>query len=263
MRSRSVLFHPVRPYLTIVLFLILVPIIRAHNYTEEAVMLHSSSGYAVAGVHYVLEDKPGPAILLLHDIGGDHTQWNGYLDILERAGINSVLAIDLRGHGDSDLRVTPGSVTPDSQKVNWRDFSEGDFADLVGDFQVAWDYLRTARATDSTRMAVMGSVAGANYAAVFSADNPEVRSLVLLSPGVVYRGVESLKAIQAYGQRPVLFAASKEDRYSAGSCRTLKENSDGRPAHLEILEGSGRGVDLIDYNPGFKHFLSDWFRSTL
>jgi pimeloyl-ACP methyl ester carboxylesterase len=263
MISRSIYFHSARPYLAIALFLILVPVIRAHDYTEKRVILHSSSGYAVAGVHYVLKDKPGPAMLLLHDIGGDHTQWIPYLDILEKAGINSVLAIDLRGHGDSDLKASSGKAAPDSQRVNWRDFSEEDFGDLVSDFQVAWDYLKTARATDSTRMAAMGCVAGANYAAVFSAANPDVRSLVLLSPGVVYRGVGSLKAIQAYGARPVLFAASKEDPYSAGSCRRLKENSDGRPAHLEILEGSGRGVDLIDINPGFKHFLSDWFRSTL
>jgi hypothetical protein len=90
-----------------------------------------------------------------------------------------------------------------------------------------------------------------------------VKSLVLLSPGVIYRGVGCLKAVEAYGARPVLFAASKEDRYSAGSCEKLKESSQGTPAHMEILEGSDRGVDLIDKSPGFKHFLSDWFRSTL
>ncbi len=236
---------------------------RAHDYSEEKLELHSSSGYKVAGIHYVLANEPGPAVLLIHDVGGDRNQWEGFLDILEKAGINSVLAIDLRGHGDSDLRAKSGGAAGSSEKVSWTDFAEEDFQEAAGDLGVAWSYLKASRATDTTKMAVMGSLMGANYSAVFAAENPDVKSMVLLSPGVVYRGLDCLKAVEAYGARPVLFAAAKEDRYSAGSCGKLKENSRGTPAHLEILEGSDRGVSLISHNPGFKHFLSDWFRSTL
>lgn len=263
MSFRLILSRRTNPYPIIIMILISFVAVRAHDFSEKSVQLDSLSGYKVAGVHYILSNEPGPAILLLHDAGGDHTQWDAFLDILEKAGFNSILALDLRGHGDSGLKIGSGGVAADTETENWRDFSEEDFKSVADDFRVAWDYLKTSRATDTTRMAVMGSITGANYAAVFSADNPDVKSLVLLSPGVVYRGIGCLKAIEAYGARPVLFAASKGDRYSAGSCEKLKEISTGTPAHLEILEGSGRGIELIRDNPGFKHFISDWFLSTL
>jgi len=75
--------------------------------------------------------------------------------------------------------------------------------------------------------------------------------------------MECLKAVERYGARPVLLVASEADDYSADSCKKLKEISAGTPAHLEILKGSQHGTRLIEGNPGFKHFLSDWFRSTL
>jgi pimeloyl-ACP methyl ester carboxylesterase len=263
MSFRVILNRHIGSYPIIAMILICFSIGRAHDFSEKSVQLESPSGYRVAGVHYTLSNEPGPAILLLHDVGGDHTQWDAFLDILEKARFNSILALDLRGHGDSGLRIESQSAAAETEKVDWRDFSEEDFGGIVEDFRIAWDYLKSSPETDTTRMAVMGSVTGANYAALFSADNPDVKSLVLLSPGVVYRGIGCMKAVEAYGARPVLFAASKGDRYSAGSCEKLKEISNGTPAHLEILEGSGRGIELIRDNPGFKHFLSDWFLSTL
>ncbi len=205
----------------------------------------------------------GPAIFLLHMIGGKHTDWESSLPILKKAGIKSLLAVDLRGHGGSIVRKSIKSKLDSIGDVNWTDFTEDDFKDVANDLDVAWDYLKKSQGTDSTSMGVMGASIGANYAAIFASDHPDVKSLVMLSPGVVYRGVECLKAIERYGARPVLFVASEDDDYSANSCKKLKEISTGAPVHLEILEGSEHGTDLIENNSGFNRFLSDWFKSTL
>jgi pimeloyl-ACP methyl ester carboxylesterase len=258
------LIFPVRKLHFISILLILfMAAARAEEYSAEKVELFTADGYRVYGTYYFMPDQNGPALLLLHMFGQDHSDWESFLPILKRGGIESVLAIDLRGHGGSNMKKAIGGKSDSIGNVDWRDFGEDDFKDIVKDLDVAWDFLKGSRSTDTTRMGVMGASIGANYAAVFASDHPDVKSLALLSPGVVYRGVECVKAVEKYGARPVLFAASEKEEYSANSCEKLKEVSAGTPAHLEILKGSAHGTNLIEDNPGFKHFLSDWFRSTL
>ncbi|MCI4369123.1 MAG: alpha/beta fold hydrolase, partial [Thermoplasmata archaeon] len=64
---------------------------------------------------HVREAGSGPAIVLLHGLGGDHTVWEAQLSGL--ASDFRVLAPDLRGHGRS---VAPEGST----------FS---FAEMIGD----------------------------------------------------------------------------------------------------------------------------------
>lgn len=52
-----------------------------------------------AAVLHHRESGVGPAVLLLHGLGGDHTVWNEVLPVL--AARHRVLAPDLRGHGRS------------------------------------------------------------------------------------------------------------------------------------------------------------------
>ncbi len=263
MRLRLLAFPAPKPYLVSIFLIFYTIAARAEDYSTRDVELYTADGYRITGIHYFMPDQNGPALLLLHTIGGDHADWESFLPILRKAGLKSILAIDLRGHGGSNRRQ-PGKAESDSgTNIYWREFSEDDFKDIVKDLDAAWDFLRENPSTDTTRMGVMGASIGANYAAIFASDHPDVKSLALLSPGVVYRGVECLKAVERYGARPVLFAASKENDYSANSCKKLKEISAGTPAHLEVLKGSPHGTHLIEGNPGFKHFLSDWFRSTL
>lgn len=263
MRLQPLAFPAQKPYLISILLILSISAARAEEYSAKEVELFTADGYRIYGTHYFMPDQSGPALLLLHMFGKDHTDWKSYLPILRRGGIESALAIDLRGHGGSNIRKAIGRKSDSMGNVDWRDFGEDEFKDILKDLEVAWDFLRKSPSTDTTRMGVMGASIGANYAAVFASDHPDVKSLALLSPGVVYRGVECVKAVEKYGARPVLFAASEKDEYSVNSCKKLKEVSAGTPAHLEILKGSAHGTSLIDDNPGFKHFLSDWFRSTL
>jgi len=263
MRLQLLAFPAQKPYLISIVLSLFAVAARAEEYSTREVELYAADGYRITGTHYFIPDRSGPALFLLHMLGGKHADWDSFLPILEKAGIKSIFAVDLRGHGGSNIRKPVGGKSDSVSNVNWRDFTEDDFKDVVNDLDVAWDFLKKSSSTDTTRMGVMGASIGANYAAIFASDHPDVKSLALLSPGVIYRGVEFLEAVERYGARPVLFAASREDEYSANSCKKLKEISAGTPAHLEILKGSAHGTYLIENNPGFKHFLSDWFRSTL
>ena len=148
-----------------------------------------------------------------------------------------MLAIDLRGHGDSG-----GS----------RDWSKG-----PQDTAQAWEYLTRLQGVDPQRTAIIGASFGANLALVQGAAEESIRTVVLLSPGLSYFGVSCVGAMKDYGERPVLIVASSEDSYAAQSSRQLKQMAKG-PAELQMFDGAGHGIQMFAAQPGLTQQILDW-----
>ena len=103
------------------------------------------------------DDGHGPAILLLHGLGGDHTLWNRVATDL--ATDHRVLAPDLRGHGRS-------AAPPDAS---------------FGFAEMEADLLRLLEEKGETAVDLGGRSAGALLALQYALDHPErVRSLVVV-----------------------------------------------------------------------------------
>ena len=70
-------------------------------------------------LHYRLDGPgDGPALVLVHDLGGDLAMWDGLLPLLP-AGLR-VLRPDLRGHGGSDVPEAPyamGALVRDAERL--------------------------------------------------------------------------------------------------------------------------------------------------
>lgn len=211
-------------------------------------------GREIDATLYSLDGKSGPAVLLVNSFFGSGSDWEPYLSLLKKAKITSILTVDFK------FDLQPNNMK--TENANLKSTDEG-VTGILEDLTAAWQFLKNNPSTDTTRMGIMGALAGANYAALFAAKTKDVKSLVMLSPGIVYRGVECGKAIAEYGERAVFFAASAEDHYSVNSCKNLHGLSKGAPAHVEIYDGNTRGCDLIKTGEKFTHFLSDWFLSTL
>ena len=84
------------------------------------------------------------AVLLLHMLGKDKSDYNNLSLYLQQNGF-SVLAIDFRGHGNSDLDYTT--------------FREEDWQNLVLDVEAGVDFLESK---GYKRIAVVGASVGAN-----------------------------------------------------------------------------------------------------
>ncbi len=180
---------------------------------------------------------PRPAVLLLHMLGSNREAWAPLAPELADVGY-SVLALDMRGHGE-----TGGA--PD-----WT---------LAGDdLTRVWQVLSGRPDVDAGRTAIIGASIGANLALVVAAEIPAVRTVVLLSPGLDYRGVQTEAAMTAYGDRPVLIVASAEDGYAADSSRRLAGLAPG--AALTIYEGAGHGTTMLIREPGLTDLILDWLR---
>lgn len=74
---------------------------------------------------------------------------------------------------------------------------------------------------DLGQVAVIGASIGCNVAVLAAAESQTIRALVLLSPGLDYRGIKTKEAMRGYGGRPILVVAAAADTYSAKSMRTL------------------------------------------
>lgn len=217
----------------------------------EEVTLRTADGVRIVGTYYP-PDRPGPrpSVVLLHMLDHARGDWDESARGLSGEGY-AVLAIDLRGHGESTRGV--GS---------WRSFTEEGFQAMVEDVAAAHEYLRRAPQADSDRLAVIGASIGANVALLYGSREPSVKTLALLSPGLDYRGVRTREAMSLYGPRPVLIAASREDSYSAQSSAALDALASGRH-RLVLFDQAGHGTLMFEKAPRLESMLLDWLASTL
>ena len=160
------------------------------------------------------------AVLLLHMLSGNKDDWKGLPNILNKKF--STLAIDLRGHGSSGL--------------NWEDFSEDDFKNMLLDVDEAKNFLEYEGYKE---IYIVGASIGANLA-VNSYDKTFVKKVVLLSPGISYRNIVfEEKNLDSN----VLIVSSKDDIKSYKFSRNLPK------AKLLEFDSGGHGTDLLFNHP--------------
>lgn len=204
----------------------------------ERVEVEGTDGLKLVGTLYTPGDSPSPwpVVILLHMMWGDRSSWEDFAIQLTDAGF-SVFAVDMRGHGDT------------GGEVDW---------DLAGnDLQQVWNSLGARPEIDEDRMAVLGASIGANLALVTGADNSNVRTIVLLSPGLNYAGVETRDPLLTYGERPVLIVASQEDTYAADSSGRLEEIALGE-TRLVMYQGAGHGLHMFEREPELADLIINW-----
>lgn len=138
----------------------------------------------------------------------------------------AVLAIDPRGHGDSDL--------------DWKDFSEADFRKMVLDVKAAKEFLGDEGYAE---IILVGASIGANNVLNYAASDSSISRIVLLSPGLDYKGVSTEDSIKTYSNR-MLIVASSEDKYSFESSQKLFDGSKADKKFIK-LDNAGHGTDML------------------
>lgn len=204
----------------------------------ERVEIEGIDGLKLVGTLYTPGDSPSPwpVVILLHMMWGDRSSWEDFAIQLTDAGY-AVFTVDMRGHGDT------------GGELDW---------ELAGnDLQQVWNYLGARPDIDEDRMAVLGASIGANLALVTGADNSNARTVVLLSPGLNYAGVETRDPLLTYGERPILIVASQEDTYAADSSGRLEEIALGE-TRLVMYQGAGHGLHMFDREPGLADLIISW-----
>jgi pimeloyl-ACP methyl ester carboxylesterase len=177
--------------------------------------------------------------VMVHGVAAGKGEWLLLRQALARRGVGS-LAIDLRGHGES-LQGPAG-------KADFSGFDEArTWPECRQDIEAAAAYLRR-RGIQPERVGYVGASIGANLA---SWAQPRPRFLVLLSPGLDYRGVRLSRAPAGL---PVLAAAAPEDAYA---WRTAEDFASRNPGAVFLQASGGHGAQMFADKP-FLAELASW-----
>jgi len=211
----------------------------------EQVVITTADGVRIVGDYYASQSERG--VLLLHMMPATRASWREFALRLQERGYQ-VLAIDLRGHGESD-------GGPDG----YQDFTDAQHQASIHDVEAGVSFLQS-KGVSKENLVLIGASIGANLALWYMSDHTDIRQAVLLSAGLNYRSVETLPIVSKLktGQR-VFFATSTDDRPSpnvqlgtfrvVGNAEMNKKLHDAVSAGVEkkllIYQHAGHGTDLL------------------
>jgi pimeloyl-ACP methyl ester carboxylesterase len=184
--------------------------------------LETADGYSIAYSYLAAPGSRG--VILLHMLGGSKEDYAAFAQQLHTAGF-AVIAIDFRGHGDSSGNINT--------------FTDEDYRKFTLDVKAAKQFLKDQ---GIRTVGIVGASIGANTALNYAVNDPDVRTLVLISPGEEYHGVTTSESAKRYSER-ILFVAARDDDYSAISAQRLAKLA--HKQSLQLYPSGGHGTRLF------------------
>ena len=204
------------------------------------VTFRAEDGRALNALAYEPSQRPSPAVVLVPMLGRPKEDWDAIGQRLADANILAV-AIDL-----------PGLSDPGDSRV---------LGTWSGDVRAAVTYLNSRPDVRPGAIGVAGASLGASLAAIAAAASPVIRSLVLVSPSLDYRGLRADAALKQY-RGPALLVASAGDPYASRSVRELAQDSTG-VRETRFSSVAAHGTLLLARDAEVARALVEWFQRTL
>ena len=220
--------------------------------TSERVTFNTEDGVTIVGDFRAVTEQPSTkqwVILFLHMMPATRSSWSALAAACAEDGFSS-LAIDLRGHGES--------VQKGSELLDYASFSDADHQASLWDIKAAIAWLHASRNVPQRRVILTRASIGANLALWYAAENPSIPGVALLSPGLNYRGIETLPTIQRLQERQqVLLLASRDDKESNEAVEALL-NACQTPCKSGIVERGGHGTMMLTTVPSLTTDIRLW-----
>lgn len=191
-------------------------------------------------------------LVLFHMYKSHRFAWKPLFAHAEKYGLG-VLAVDLRGHGESRMQ---GKVDY-GWKVNSRDAEV--FRGMVHDAEAAMKWLKK-KGHPADKVVMMGASVGCSVALNYLHANPKSKlaAAALLTPGKEYLGVPSMKHITAWGGRPLLLTTSQEES-DKGANQLYKALPDKSKAVLfKLPQKKIHGTNMFGKVSGIEKRLAEW-----
>lgn len=217
--------------------------------TTMKIFLTTKDGIKIAADLYPAEHPVG-WLVLTHMMPATKESWKNLAAELQKAGYEG-LAIDLRGHGESE--GGPNGFTK---------FSDAEHQKSILDLEAAIDYLIKSRKATSDKIVFIGASIGANLSLQYISERPESKTAVLLSAGLNYRGIatEPLAKKLKAGQK-IFFASVRDDNGNAGENQKLYDLIPvGVKKEIKIYETGGHGTDILKNHPELENLIIEFLK---
>ena len=205
----------------------------------QTVAIDSPDGVKIVGSFFESARANSPAVLLLHQWQSDRHSYDDFAKRLQAKGFN-VLSIDGRGFGESVKTADGKPVAPER--------TDAAVKGMLGDVGAAFDFLSKQENVDPSRVGIVGASYGSSLAIIYAADNPKVKAVALLSPGLNYFGnMATEPAVRKYGDRDLFVVASKGDTESAEAAENFEKIGNTRYGFMILPVGSLHGTEMFKY----------------
>lgn len=215
----------------------------------ESISLKTRDGVALAANFYSTQpDQASSWAVLTHMMPATKESWNELADLLQKNGIASI-AVDLRGHGQSE-------GGPDGYKQ----FNDAQHQLSIHDLDAAADFLKQ-RGAAPEKTVFIGASIGANLSLQYIAEHPEFKTAILLSPGLNYRGIETLpSAKNLKSDQRVFFISAKDDARAGGNNAVQNQQlyaavPEQTKKELAIYENGGHGTEILENKEELKSLI--------
>ncbi len=193
----------------------------------------------LSGTYYApISPESKACFIFVHQLSSTRAEWQPIIDRLR--GRAHLFAFDMRGHGAS----TKGPDGP----LSWKTFETADWAKVEHDVGEANVLLSGKGANRACTLvgASIGSSAVLRYAGMYPGG---VRALVLLSPGLGYRGLTTPDAARA-SMAPVLIVHSQENG-AADAAGALAGIWRDAKVEVEVIAdpGQAHGMKILTGDP--------------
>ena len=206
--------------------------------------IRTQDGWNIASV-YLPAQSDKKTVILLHDIGKNHTAFSTFLEKLSARGIG-YLALDLRGHG--------GSTNLDVYTHFAKEGVDNEYNKMTRDVDAAVEYLKSQGISEANIMCI-GVGMGANVAAKAVSLWPNIAGLALLTPVTNFRDVLPIPALRVY-KGSVFIAAAADDK------KTFLEASVMRNVSF-LNSGEGNVTFATAYDKKGHELLDAWVSAEL
>jgi len=215
----------------------------------ESVKLVTSDAVNIYGELTVPEkvDKSHAAIILIHQGGSDHTEWDFIVPHLINMNY-VVFSYDIRGHGKSD-KVTDIYALYNDPKL------------APQDLKAVIKYVKSRDYIDENRIAVVGASIGANLANV-AITKLGIKSAVAISGKT--SAVKNLSGSEYPNMRSVFYISSNEKKGERAKWAKELFNMTKPPHKLTIITDSqSHGVTIFKDNAEVLSEVQLWLKETL
>jgi pimeloyl-ACP methyl ester carboxylesterase len=204
----------------------------------QKIVLTAPDGLRIAGSFYESSLPNSPAVLLLHQWQSDRHSYDEFAGRMQKKGFN-VLTIDGRGFGESTATDDGRTVAPER--------TDAAVKGMLGDVGTAFEFLSKQKNVDPAKVGIIGASYGSSLALIYSADNPQVAAVALLSPGLNYFGnMATEPAIKKFGDRPLYMIAAADDKESADAVGKLMAVGNNPRYGEKIYPHGGHGTALFN-----------------
>jgi len=188
--------------------------------------------------------------ILLHMYRGNRTAYQPLIDPLHQAGF-AVLALDLRGHGESGDEDARARVVKGETAV---------FEEMREDLRAAYNWFAEQPGIDRSRFALVGASIGCSVALNYAADDKSVDVLVLLSPGVDYLGLDSRRPMREIKGRKIWMISGNKPKEKQALAALKKLAPE---AKTEVLAGDHHGTHMFGPIPGLEQRIAQYLKANV